>query len=218
MLTPVQWYNGSVTDSWKGSLPVLLAAINSVQAQAQAHAGVRVGMLCNCGSEEVSQILDGMAALGWPIERTAFMLTDRATPTRSVVATPARKEFAASLSTSGVLSALPTAGNPAYAALSGRWHAAGFETSLFASACSLYDAVVVAAQASIVMGGGTTAGTAGSMRAAVNTTALFFNGVSGAMALDAEGDLNRAAYDVYAVDAGAGWGVVNASINARALP
>lgn len=153
-----------------------------------------------------------------PTAKTVFMLTDRATPTRSVVATPARRAFAARLGTSGVLSALPTRGNPAYSGLADRWRSAGFSTSLFASACSLYDAVLIAAQASLLMGGGATTGTKGALRSAINTTAKYFNGASGAMALDEAGDLDRAEYDVYAVNANSGWGVTNASINARALP
>ena len=181
----------------------------------------KVGFVCNCGNEEVAAILDGMDALGWPVEATAFTLTDRSTPTRAVVAVPARKAFAASVGTSGTLSALPTAGNAAYASLAARWRGDGFETSLFASACSLYDAVQVAALASLAMGGGTTGGdarAAAELRATINTTAMFYNGASGAMALDASGDLERAFYDVYAVDGETGWSVVEAAVNARALP
>ena len=106
-------------------------------------------MLCNCGSEEIADVLDAMERLGWPVSSTVMVLTDRATPTRSVVATSARKAFAVSLSLSGVLSALPVTGNPTYGQLADRWRADGFSTSLFASACSLYDAVVIAALASV---------------------------------------------------------------------
>jgi hypothetical protein len=251
LLAPVQWYNGSDTQQkpWLARLPAILAAIkegprrqrtsspaasdnddnNSTSTKSTtspspasaASPPTKVGFVCNCGNEEVAAILDGMEALGWPVEATAFTLTDRSTPTRAVVAVPARKAFAASVGTSGTLSALPTAGNAAYASLAARWRGDGFETSLFASACSLYDAVQIAALASLAMGGGATGGDAravAELRATINTTAMFYNGASGAMALDGSGDLERAFYDVYGVNGETGWSVMEAAVNARALP
>ena len=74
LLTPVQWYNGSIPNAWRRNLPALLAAINALQQP--EHAGMatpsssgapKVGLLCNCGSEEVADILDGIAASPWPV-------------------------------------------------------------------------------------------------------------------------------------------------------
>ena len=74
----------------------------------------------------------------------------------------------------------------------------------------------IAALASVVVGGGNTTG-APALPAAVALVANQTWGASGMMALDAEGDLYRAVYDVYAVDADAGWGVVGEPVDGRAL-
>ena len=182
-----------------------------------ASAAPAISFVCDCGSDEIAAILDAMSGHGWPnTTKTRFYLTDRATPTRAVVATPQRRAFAAALRTTGVLSHLPTANNPTYAALAARWRAAGQRSSLFASALSSYDAVRIAALASIVVGGANTTRAAG-LRAAAVSVADQAWGASGMMALDEHGDLYRAVYDVYTVTEAAGWQVVGPPIDARGL-
>lgn len=172
-----------------------------------------VAFICDCGSDEISQIMDTMHSLGWPTVRTHFYLTDRATPTRSVVALPNRTAFAASMRTSGLLSHIPTNNNPSFSSLHDRWRLAGHTTSLFASALSSYDAVRIAALASMTMGGGNTTSAPG-LRTAAAVVANQSWGASGMMTLDSSGDLYRAVYDVYAVDEDKGWLVVD-TIDAR---
>ena len=124
------------------------------------------------------------------------------------------------MNTSGTLSSLPSAeDNQGYASLASRWRHAGFSTSLFASACSMYDAIRIAALASVATGGGNTSGGTRNrqLRATINATAEWYNGVSGPMALDSNGDLLRARFDVYAVDRADGWVVTDHAIDARAL-
>ena len=53
-----------------------------------------VAFVCDCASDEISDIMDYMEGMAWPVSSTLFHLTDRATPTRSIVATDARKAFA----------------------------------------------------------------------------------------------------------------------------
>ena len=148
-----------------------------------------------------------MGAMRWPSERTRLYLTDRATPTRSVVALPNRTAFAASLRTTGILPHIPADDNPTYASLAARWRRDGHATPLFASALSSYDAVRLAALASGFIGGGDTTGAAGLRDAAVSVADQYW-GASGMMTLDALGDLYRAVYDVYKVDGDAGWQIV----------
>ena len=188
-----------------------LAAIRTAIAAASG----ATHLVCNCGSDEIGDILDTMRAGGWPADKTRLVLTDRATPTRAVVASP-RKAFAAAMHTRGVLSHLPTTGSPSYAALNERWRADGHATSLFASALSAYDAVRIAALASVLAGGGNTTGTQGLTPATVGVAGESW-GASGMMSLDGEGDLYRAVYDVYAVSAEAGWAVVGDPIDARTI-
>ena len=173
--------------------------------------------MCNCGPDEISDIVDAMDSNRWPIAKTRLILTDRSTPTRSVVATPSRRAFAAALKTSGVLSHLPTVNNPSYSRLAKRWAAIGQTGSLFASALSAYDAVRIAALTAVIAGGGATVNATG-LTAAVAGVADQHWGASGMMALDESGDLYRAVYDVYEVDGEKGWRVVGAPVDARALP
>ena len=177
----------------------------------------RVSFLCHCGSDEVSLILDQMAAMGWPTARTSFLITDRATPTRSVVSEPARRAFAAAMDTRGVLPHIATSGNPAYASLWARWIASGQNTSLFASALSAYDALRIAARARTLLSADAPTVGAPGLTSAVASTANQSWGASGMMALDGVGDLYRALYDEYAVDAASGWSVVGEPIDGRSL-
>jgi ABC-type branched-subunit amino acid transport system substrate-binding protein len=211
LMGKVQWYNHSKPDDYMSALKAILSEIDA------APGDLPIGFLCNCGNEEVADILDAMKAMNWPAERTFFTLTDRATPTRSVAA-PVRRPFAASVHASGVLSHIPTQSNPAYERLFKRWRADGQTTSLFASAVASYDALRMAARASMLLGGGSTAGDLGKLAAALNATALDFWGVSGMMALDEHGDLYRAEYDVYALNSTDGWFVDGAPVDAHTLP
>ena len=162
-------------------------------------------------------ILDQMAAMGWPTARTAFTLTDRATPTRSVVSEPTRRAFAASMDTRGVLPHIATSANPAYASLWARWSASGQNTSLFASALSAYDALRIAARARTLLSADAPTVGAPGLTSAVASTANQSWGASGVMTLDGVGDLYRALYDEYAVDAASGWSVVGEPIDGRSL-
>lgn len=157
LLTPdALYYNHSRPDDYKGPLQTLKAAI-------AAAAPTPVALLCNCGNEEVGDILGAMAGMAWPTDNTFFVLTDRATPTRTV-ADPAHLAFAAAVRTSGVLSHIPTAGSPIFDALHKRWSDAGHTSSLFASAVASYDVVRMAARASMVLGGnGESNGSAGAL-------------------------------------------------------
>ena len=177
----------------------------------------KVAFVCNCGPDEISSIVDAMDSNRWPIAKTRLILTDRSTPTRSVVATPSRRAFAAALNTSGVLSHLPTVNNPSYSRLAKRWAAIGQTGSLFASALSAYDAVRIAALTAVIAGGGATVNATG-LTAAVAGVADQHWGASGMMALDESGDLYRAVYDVYEVDGEKGWRVVGAPVDAKAMP
>ena len=55
------------------------------------------------------------------------------------------------------------------------------------------------------------------LTSAVASTANQSWGASGMMALDGVGDLYRALYDEYAVDAASGWSVVGEPIDGRSL-
>ena len=203
------FYNHTVPRSYVPLLHKIRAAIDA--------ATVPISFVCNCASDEISEILDAMRASQWPHNRTRFFLTDRATPTRSVTADPDRMAFAAAMHTTGVLSHLPTTNNPTYASLRTRWHRAGHQTSLFASALSAYDGVRIGTLASVLLGGGRTANATG-LREAAMAIANQAWGASGMMALDEAGDLYRARYDVYVVDEQRGWHVSGAPIDARSLP
>ena len=83
------------------------------------------------------------------------------------------------------------------------------------SALSAYDATRIGARAAMMLRGGLP-GDAG-LAAALRSTACQSWGASGMMAVDDEGDLYRATFDVYAVNASEGWQVAGAPIDARAL-
>ena len=173
-----------------------------------------VAFVCNCGPDEIANILDAMNSSRWPISQTSLVLTDRATPTRSIVAVPSRKMFAAAVNTTGVLSHLPTT-SPSYMALAARWRGRGQSGSLFASALSAYDAVRIAALASVLVDGSTV--NASGLPEAARGVADQHWGASGMMTLDAEGDLYRAVYDRYVVDADKGWRVQGPPVDAKNL-
>ena len=156
-----------------------------------------------------------------------------------MVGLPARAAFALSVRLSGTLSAIASYENPVFDSLQGRWSAAGFATSMFASSTCLYDVIHLAAAASMAVGGGNTTTAAdaaegnGSFTPMLPPTprpaftqavwAASFRGwgATGAMGLDSSGDLYRTMYDVYALrptssGMAAKWAVVD-RIDARSL-
>ena len=217
LVLPVQWYNGTAADA-ATKLPAIAKAI-------RASTAARVGFLCNCGPEEIAEILDAMRAARWPASKTAMALSDRSTPTRAVVASPPRAAFALEVRLSGTLSAIASSENPVFTSLQRRWVDEGHATSMFASSSSLYDVIHLAAAASMAVGGGNTTapvagpgGSAGRNRPAftqaVWAAGLRGWGATGSMALDDSGDLHRSRYDVYALinasgGAEAAWAVVD---------
>ena len=213
-------YGGDVrlTSSYNASLGAggLAAPLAAIKAAIEQRAGdERVTFLCHCGSDEMPAILDTMASMTWPTDRTSFVLTDRATPTRSVVSVDARRAFAASMGTRGVLPHIATDGNPLCESLWERWTASGQNTSLFASALSAYDAVRIATRATMLLGAVESSVGAPGLTTAIASTANQTWGASGMMGVDGVGDLYRATYDEYAVSEADGWQVVGEPIDGR---
>lgn len=175
-----------------------------VRAAVDAHQEGPVALVCNCDADEIVAIMDAMVDLGWPGMQTRMFVTDRATPTRAVVA-PENVHFAASVNMTGILSSLPTH-TPSYQTLLTRWRAGGQTTSIFASALSLYDGVRMAARTLLMLRDAEPS--LDKLQTAFRSTALQSWGASGMMTVGEDGDLVRGDYDVYAVDAETGWQVV----------
>ena len=220
LLAPVGYYNASLGPGVPSSIAAALRPLKAAVVAALAAKGAPpVALLCNCASEEVADILAELKQQGWPDSGAAgaaadgrfqLVLTDRSTPTRTVVDS-AHLPIALALNVTGVLSRLARDGNPAYDSLMKRWHADGHTTPLFASAASTFDAIKVAARTLMQVGGKVNAAdgaTLAQLESAFAATAQQFYGVSGSMAVDAAGDLVRADYDVYQVQSD-GWHVVD---------
>lgn len=205
LLLPPILYNTSTADlNWTATLAPVKKAIEDTKTT--------IAVVCNCDADEIGDILDTMEALDWPADMTQLLLSDRSTPTR-LVADDSHRVFAASLNTSGVLPHIPINNNPAYTSLEERWETHGDtgNGTLFASALSTYDAIRMAARASMLLGTTsrpTPAQLLADAKHAFNATALQTWGAGGMMAVNTQGDLLRSEYDVYDVDAVAGWRVV----------
>ena len=107
-IPPVLYNDSSARSNFSHQLETIRKAVSSLQTSETAV------FVCNCGPYDISPILDAMRAESskWKIDSLRLLLTDRSTPTRSVVADKQRQAFAAQLHTSGVLSHIQSASNP----------------------------------------------------------------------------------------------------------